>query len=90
MSQLQPEATGALYGAQGGFGFGSGPTQTAGGPWGTSTTAMPRSSSDCRPIWGRSSMTPENGYTTRQKITFYIRGPMERQVEAHGFLRRPV
>ncbi len=28
MNQLQPEATGALYGAQGGFGFGSGPTQT--------------------------------------------------------------
>ncbi len=74
MNQLQPEATGALYGAQGGFGFGSGPTQTVGGPSGNQYNSYATFLLGLQTDMGKVLMTPENGYTTRQNnYTFYIR-----------------
>jgi hypothetical protein len=74
MNQLQPEATGNLYGAQGGFGFGTGPTQTAGGPSGNMYNSYATFLMGLPTDGGKVVLTPENGFTTRQKnYTFYAR-----------------
>jgi hypothetical protein len=73
MNQLQPEATGALYGAQGGFGFGSGPTQTTGstgGQFNSYATFLLGLATDM----GKVFMASDTGYTTRQRnYAFYLR-----------------
>lgn len=73
MNQLQPEATGALYGAQGGFGFGTGPTQTTGstgGQFNSYATFLLGLATDM----GKVFMASDTGYTTRQhNYAFYVR-----------------
>jgi hypothetical protein len=66
MNQLQPEATGALYGAQGGFGFGSGPTQTAGGPSGSQFNSYATFLLGLATDMGKVFMASDTGFTTRQ------------------------
>ncbi len=73
MNQQQPEATGALYGAQGGFGFGSGPTQTVGGPAGNQYNSYATFLLGLPTDEGRIHMVPDE-FTTRQRnYAFYIR-----------------
>jgi hypothetical protein len=66
MNQLQPEATGALYGAQGGFGFGSGPTQVQGGPSGSQYNSYATFLLGLPTDMGKVFMAQDNGFTTRQ------------------------
>jgi hypothetical protein len=74
MNQLQPEATANLYGAQGGFGFGSGPTQTVGGPSGNMYNSYSTFLLGLATDAGKVLLTPENGFTTRQhNYTLYVR-----------------
>jgi carboxypeptidase family protein/TonB-dependent receptor-like protein len=74
MNQLQPEATANLYGAQGGFGFGTGPTQTVGGPSGNQFNSYATFLLGLATDAGKVLLTPEDGYTTRQKnYAVYIR-----------------
>ena len=67
MNQLQPEATGALYGAQGGFGFGSGPTQTAGGPAGNQFNSYATFLLGLATDEGKVFMASDSGFKTRQR-----------------------
>jgi hypothetical protein len=74
MNQLQPEATGALYGAQGGFGFGSGPTQTVGGPAGSQYNSYASFLLGLPTDKGKVFMASDTGFTTRQhNYALYIR-----------------
>ncbi len=74
MNQLQPEATGALYGAQGGFGFGSGPTQTLNGPAGTQYNSYATFLLGLATDEGKVFMASDTGFTTRQhNYATYIR-----------------
>jgi hypothetical protein len=74
MNQLQPEATGALYGAQGGFGFGSGPTQTVGGPAGSQYNSYATFLLGLPTDKGKVFMASDTGFTTRQRnYALYIR-----------------
>src|ERR1051325_2145397 len=74
MNQLQPEATANRYGAQGGFGFGTGPTQTVGGPSGNQFNSYATFLLGLATDAGKVLLTPEDGYTTRQKnYAVYIR-----------------
>jgi hypothetical protein len=74
MNQLQPEATGALYGAQGGFGFGSGPTQTVGGPAGSQYNSYAAFLLGLPTDKGKVFMASDTGFTTRQRnYALYIR-----------------
>ncbi len=73
MNQQQPEATGALYGAQGGFGFGTGPTQTVGGPAGNQYNSYATFLLGLPTDGGRIHEVPDE-FTTRQaNYGFYIR-----------------
>ena len=74
MNQLQPEATGALYGAQGGFGFGTGPTQTVGGPAGTQYNSYASFLLGLPNQKGKVFMASDTGFTTRQhNYALYVR-----------------
>src|SRR5262245_57325398 len=74
MNQLQPEATGALYGAQGGFGFGSGPTQVLGGPAGSQYNSYASFLLGLPTDKGRVFMASDDGFTTRQhNYALYVR-----------------
>ena len=74
MNQLQPEATGALYGAQGGFGFGSGPTQTMGGASGNRYNNYATFLLGLPTDEGKVFMASDTGFTTRQhNYALYIR-----------------
>ena len=74
MNQLQPEATGALYGAQGGFGFGTSPTQTVGGPAGNPYNSYAGFLLGLATDRGKVFMASDTGFTTRQRnYALYIR-----------------
>jgi hypothetical protein len=74
MNQLQPEATGALHGAQGGFTFGAGPTQVVGGPAGNQFNSYGSFLLGLPTEMGRIILTLPEGYTTRQKnYAVYVR-----------------
>src|SRR5262249_989408 len=75
MNQQQPEATGALHGAQGGFGFGSGPTQlnAPGAPAGNQYNNYATFLLGLPTDGGRIHMVPDE-FTTRQpNYAFYVR-----------------
>jgi hypothetical protein len=74
MNQLQPEATGALYGAQGGFGFGNSPTQLLGGPAGNQYNSYATFLLGLPTDRGKVFMASDTGFTTRQhNYALYVR-----------------
>ncbi|MBI3470308.1 MAG: TonB-dependent receptor, partial [Candidatus Solibacter usitatus] len=73
MNHLQPEATGAFYGAQGGFGFGGGPTVVKGGlaannfnNYSTFLLGLPTNK-------GKITMVPDEYNTRSFQYSFYVR-----------------
>ncbi|MBI3695007.1 MAG: carboxypeptidase regulatory-like domain-containing protein [Acidobacteria bacterium] len=73
MNHTQPEATGALHGAQGGFTFGGGPTQLRGGVAGNQFNSYATFLFGLPTDMGKITMVPDM-YTTRQhNYSFYAR-----------------
>lgn len=73
MNHLQPEATGAFYGASGGFGFGGGPTQIKGGPSGNNFNSYATFLLGLPTNRGKITLVP-NEYNTRSfQYSFYAR-----------------
>lgn len=73
MNHTQPEATGSLFGAQGGFGFGTGPTSLNGGlagnnfnSYGTFLLGLPTTR-------GKIAMVPDEYNTRSFQYSYYIR-----------------
>jgi hypothetical protein len=73
MNHTQPEATGALHGAQGGFNFGGGPTQSRQGPAGNQFNSYSSFLFGLAGNMGKIHMVPDL-YTTRQwNHSYYMR-----------------
>jgi hypothetical protein len=73
MNHLQPEATGATFGAQGGFQFGSGPTQTVGGPAGNQFNSYATFLLGLPTTIGKITQVPDEYNTRQSNYAFYIR-----------------
>ncbi len=73
MNHTQPEATGALYGAQGGFGFGGGPTQLNGGLAGDSFNSYSSFLLGYTTEKGKITMVPDVYNTRSFQQGWYIR-----------------
>jgi hypothetical protein len=73
MNHLQPEATGATHGAQGGFTFGGGPTQSRQGPTGNQFNSYATFLLGLPTTIGKITQVPDE-YNTRQwNHSYYIR-----------------
>jgi hypothetical protein len=73
MNHLQPEATGASHGAQGGFTFGTGPTSLAGGAAGNNFNSYATFLLGLPTNVGKITQVPD-GYNTRQRnYSMYVR-----------------
>jgi hypothetical protein len=73
MNHLQPEATGATFGAQGGFAFGPGPTQTVGGPAGNQYNSYATFLLGLPTTIGKITQVPDEYNTRQSNYAFYIR-----------------
>ncbi len=73
MNHTQPEATGAFHGAQGGFNFGGGPTQTVGGPSSNQFNAYSTFLLGLATQGGKITMVPDIYHTRQWNYSLYAR-----------------
>ena len=73
MNHLQPEATGASHGAQGGFNFGTGPTQLSGGPAGNQFNSYATFLLGLPTNVGKITQVPDEYFTRQRNVALYIR-----------------
>jgi len=73
MNHLQPEATGATFGAQGGFQFGGGPTQLNGGLAGNQFNSYATFLLGLPTTIGKITQVPDEYNTRQASYSFYLR-----------------